>query len=444
MPVMQTLQRDFPGSEAAAGDQRARTAAGHPARPRRHDGRTLRPQIPALTDPDAARRDRVLVQHCTQVGTFLWSGSHGVVSDPAANSPAAAAALIAPIMPRTNTPRPPSMRRVMLRRRAEVRSPMRLPVDRETATGSRGATEIHHASRAFRGVEPVSALTLDDQLTLLKNFDGGNIEGEVETLNVGPQQVPQKHISTLRYQPFTFAVGLAMGDPLAAWITTSLDLAHTRKTGSVVVAGAEGKAQSYCHFRDTLIEEITIPAMDATSKDPAFLTIRCQPEEITYAKGDDAIVRVGVDAKSERWLCSNFRVRIGQLPCGRVSKVDSFTIRQRIVESGVGRLPAGHSKEPINLEFPNIKVTFSTADFDPWQDWFSEFVIRGQNDQGNELQGMLEFLDPTMKGILLSIELSQIGIFSLKAERLEGNSDSPARHVAELYVEKMAIRLPKV
>jgi hypothetical protein len=287
------------------------------------------------------------------------------------------------------------------------------------------------------------ALTLDDQSTLLKNFDGGNIEGEVETLNMGPQQVPLKHISTLRYQPFTFGVGLSMGAPLAEWIMTSLDLAHTRKTGSVVVAGVDGRAQSYCHFRDTLIEEITIPAMDATSKDPAFLTIRCQPEEITYAKGDDAIVRVPVDAKSKKWLCSNFRVRIGELPCGRVSKVDSFTIRQRIVESGVGRLPAGNSKEPVNLEFPNIKVMFSAADFDPWQDWFSEFVIRGQNDQRNELQGMLEFLDPTMKDILLSIELSQVGIFSLKPEKLEADTDSLARYVAELYVEKMAIKLPK-
>ena len=156
------------------------------------------------------------------------------------------------------------------------------------------------------------------------------------------------------------------------------------------------------------------------------------------------MVRPAVDARQKGWLCSNFRLRIGDLPCARVSKVDSFTIRQRIVESTVGQLGAGHTKEPVNIEFPNLKVAFSATDFGPWQEWFSEFVIRGHNDQGNELQGTLEFLDLAMKETLGSVEFSQVGIFSLKTEKLEANSDTLAHYVAELYVEKMAINLPKV
>ena len=283
-------------------------------------------------------------------------------------------------------------------------------------------------------------LNLNDQLTAVTTFEGGDIEGEIETLDRGPQQLALKHISTLRYQPFTIEVGMSMGAVLAGWLKASLDLAPERKDGVVVTTNRDGRAQSYCHFKNTLVEELTIPAMDAASKDAAFFKVRFQPEEIVYAPGDEAIVRAPVDAGAKRWLCSNFRLRIGDLPCARVSKIDSFTIRQRIVESTVGQLRPGTTKEPVNIEFPNLRVTLAASDVGPWQEWFSAFVIRGENDQGHELQGALDFLDPTLKETLASIEFSQVGIFSLKAAA----GDPLTHRVAELYVEKMAINLRKM
>jgi hypothetical protein len=286
-------------------------------------------------------------------------------------------------------------------------------------------------------------LTLDDQPALLKSFDGGNIKGEVVTVNMGPQQVALKHISTLTFEPFAIDVALSMGKPLAEWITASLNLSPTRKKGYVVSTSFDNKAQSYRHFSEAFITEITIPALDATSKESAYFTIRFQPEEITYAKGDDAVIEGVVNTKQKKWLSSNFRLRIGDLPCARVMKVDSFTIKQGIRDT-VGGVRGGHTKEPTNIEIPNLKITFSAADAGPWQEWFTEFVIRGQNGQEKELKGALEFLDPTTPEILGSIELSQIGIFSLGAEKQEANKDAIARYVAELYVEKMAINLKSV
>jgi hypothetical protein len=285
-------------------------------------------------------------------------------------------------------------------------------------------------------------MSLDDHTTRLRNFEGGNIEGEVETFDRGPQQTALKHISAIRFEPFTIGVGLSMGAPLADWITTSLDLAHTRKDGFVVTA-LDGKAQSYCHFKHTLIEEITVPTLDATSREPAYLKVRFQPEEITYGQGDDAVFESGVDIRQKNWLGANFRLRLGDLPCQRVSKIDAFTIRQRIVESNVGQLLSGPTKEPINIEYPNIKVTFAAADVGPWQEFFSKFVIRGQNDQDNEIHGTLEFLDPALQDILGSVTFSQVGIFSLKPTGIDANGEASPQYVAELYVEKMTLDLAR-
>ena len=121
--------------------------------------------------------------------------------------------------------------------------------------------------------------------TIVKSVEGGNIKGEVVTIDRGPRQAAQKHISALTLEPFVIAVGMSMGKPLFEWIRASFDLSPTRKNGSVVSASIDNKAQGYRHFRDALITEVTIPAMDASHKEAGYFTIRFISEEITVREG---------------------------------------------------------------------------------------------------------------------------------------------------------------
>jgi hypothetical protein len=282
-------------------------------------------------------------------------------------------------------------------------------------------------------------LTLDGQSALLHDVDGGNVKASVVTVDMGTQQPLRKQISTLNYEPFTIAVDLAMGKPLAEWINATLDLSPTRKSGTVVSATVDYRAKSYRHFRNALIEEITIPSMNASSRQPAFFTIKFKPEEITYAKGNNAIQNV-VSVRQKTWLCSNFRLRIGDLPCSRVSKVDSFTIRQSVSAQALGNVHDGGS-DRTTVEFPNLKVTFSAVDLDPWHDWFTDFVILGNNGPEKAVRGALEFLAPSVTDVLGAVELSQVGIFALYPEKSTAGADAVAHFAAELYVEKMTMNI---
>lgn len=286
-------------------------------------------------------------------------------------------------------------------------------------------------------------LSLDGEPAVLKDMDGGNIKGEVVTINMGPEMTSIKHISTVKFEPFTINIGMSMGKGLYEWIKASLDKAHMRKNGYVVAADYNYKAQSYRHFRDAIITEITIPALDGSSKDSAFFTIKFDAEEITYQAGDDADIKGVVNTKQKKWLQSNFRLRLGDLPCTRVSKIDSFTMKQGVVQDDVGEVRVS-TKEPSKFEFPNLKVTFSASDIKPWAEWFDTFVIKGQNGQEAELNGAIEFLDPSLKETLGSVDLFQVGIFSLTEDKFEANKDSIKRWTAELYVEKMALNLAYV
>ena len=280
-------------------------------------------------------------------------------------------------------------------------------------------------------------LRLDDKPALIADVAGGHIRADVVTTSMGPQKVPLKHLSTLRFEPFTIEVGMATGAPIRDWIEGCVNLAPVRKDGSLIAVGIDNKAKSYRHFRSALIEEVTIPALDAGSADAGFLSVRFQPEAITYAKGDDAVVTGIVNVAQKKWLVSNFRMTLGDLPCSRVSKVDAITIKQSTKDT-TGR--GSGTKEPAGVEFPNMRITFAAVDAGPWQDWFEDFVVKGNSGQDRELHGSLELLAPNLQDVLARIELSHVGIFALAPERSVAG-DAIARFAAELYVEQMSFDL---
>jgi hypothetical protein len=92
------------------------------------------------------------------------------------------------------------------------------------------------------------------------------------------------------------------------------------------------------------------------------------------------------------------------------------------------------------VDFPNLAVTFSAVAAQSWEEWFDSFVIKGNNDEGQEKTGSITFLSPTMTDELLTIELSNLGIFSLKSEKAEANADQVQRMTAELYCESISVK----
>ena len=55
----------------------------------------------------------------------------------------------------------------------------------------------------------------------------------------------------------------------------------------------------------------------------------------------------------KQFLPSNFRLEIDGLDCTKVSKIDSFTVKQPIQTDDIGD-KRDYKKEPGKLEFPNL------------------------------------------------------------------------------------------
>jgi len=270
-----------------------------------------------------------------------------------------------------------------------------------------------------------------------RSAKGGIIEGEVavEEQQLGPTVLQKKHLSSIGYESFTVEIGMGMSPPFYDWITASLDRTFPTRSGQVIAVGVDYQAMNAREFRDAFVTEVSFPALDGSSKDPAYLSVTMTPQSISYKGGEPLSSKPAETGRRKKFLASNFRVKLGDLPCERVSKVDSFTWKQSVVvddETGEFRLP---DVEPAKIEVPNLKFTISAADIAPWQDWYRDFVIEGQSSDSDELTGSIVYLAPDLSTELGRVELLNVGIVSLDIGGANENKAKAATFTAELYCE---------
>lgn len=277
--------------------------------------------------------------------------------------------------------------------------------------------------------------------TTLADFEGGGVKAGVATEDPGAERDPPlKSISSLTFEPMVIRTGIAMGGSLYEWIRTTLDQTGIRRNGYIASVNGDRRAGAFRHFNNAVLSAITIPALDAGSKDSAYFTLSLDPGEIIYREGDASNLADAIQTVGREWSGSGFRLRLGDLPCTQVNRIESFTIRQVLMPEVKGDFRISTRMVP-RLEIPNLRVTLGPAMIQPWAAWFNEFVIQGRNSQQEELSGAIEFLDSAGKE-MGSIGLSQVGIFALSGEKnREEGANRISRYVAELYVEKMTFSL---
>ncbi|HET9674690.1 MAG TPA: phage tail protein [Gaiellaceae bacterium] len=279
------------------------------------------------------------------------------------------------------------------------------------------------------------ALELDGAAAgFVKSVEGGDISADVVAEPVGQQPFAKKHIGNVKYEEFTLGMELGMSADVYEWIAGSWAGTSTRRNGAIVEADANLEVKMRREFRDALVTETTVPALDASAKSPAELTVRVAPDSITRTKGSGKLARAA--AKQKQWLVANFRLELGDLDAKTVSKIDAFTVKQTVAADGLGAR-RDHRREPGTIEFPNLRVTLAESGAQTWNDWFDDFVVKGNNGDDREKNGSIVFLDPSLKQELGRVDLKNVGIFALRRPSPAG--DRVARVTAELYVESMEL-----
>jgi len=280
-------------------------------------------------------------------------------------------------------------------------------------------------------------LNLDGALCgFVKSVDGGGIAAEVIHEPSGPSHFVKKHIGPLKYEDFTLQIGLSMAKAVYDWIAASWAGNTMRKNGAIIAADYRLEARSAREFFNALITETTIPAMDASSKEPAYLTLKLAPESTRFNKASGKVTGVGGKGRQKLWLPSNFRLEIAGLDCKRVSGIEAFTVKQQFMAHDIGE-GRDYLNEPGRLEFPNLKIALPESVAQTWMDWHEDFVIKGNNDDSREKHGALIFLASDRKRELARVNFYNLGIFRLAPQKPEASADRIKRLTVELYCERM-------
>lgn len=309
-----------------------------------------------------------------------------------------------------------------------------LPRLTETATAAIDART--YASNRF-------AVELDGVLLdLIKSVEGGFARADVIQEKISASQFPKKHLGSPKYSDIVLQCDPALPPPFMNWIAASLALAYARKNGAIVTADFDMKERSRLEFFNALLSELTIPACDASSKEPGYLTVKLSPEYTRPVAGKSTVLPASLAAAKQQkaWLPANFRLQIQGLEaaCTRVNKIEALTIKQKVAENPIGDL-RDYQKEPAALEFPNLVVTLPEADAGPFYQWFDDFVVKGNTGDDKERPGFLELLSPDLKTVLLRMNFSHLGIFSFSPMKQDASADSIARVKVEMYCEQITI-----
>lgn len=284
-------------------------------------------------------------------------------------------------------------------------------------------------------------LTLEGvQIGSLTSVEGGGAIAEVVVERPGPDQIAGKHIAAVKYENISVVTGL-QSKALNDWIAASWKGSAARKNGSVQAADHNFTVVGEREFMNALVTETTMPALGGRGKDMARITVKLAPEYTRVKSGSGGKIQASPDSKNQKgWLSSNFRFELDGVDGNAVSGIDSFTVRQTIVENAIGE-SRDYEKAGGVIEFPNLKLTLDAGQAQTWEAWHEDFVVKGNNGENRERSGAIVYLDATLKNELARVSIFNCGIFRLSPVKSDPRVERSARMIAELYCERMELAI---
>jgi hypothetical protein len=279
----------------------------------------------------------------------------------------------------------------------------------------------------------------------LESFEGGHATSLLVQEDVGGdvpsgettgkrQYKPLKVIPVAEWDPFVVTCGTGMSRACYQWVADYFDERYSRKSGAVVLTDQSLRVVHELHFDNALITEVSLPACDASSKDPAKMTIKFTPTSLRHVPGDNSVYRWPMHPQKV-WQPANFRLSISGLEqdCHWVSRVEPIVLDARVAINQVGQTRV-YEKEPAGVTIPDLAITLPQAHADKFFKWHEDSVVRG-NSGGPEKTGTLQYLSPDKGQAFFTLTFKNLGIFKVTYDKMEAASEHIRRVKVEMYCE---------
>ena len=282
----------------------------------------------------------------------------------------------------------------------------------------------------------------------VQSVAGGNITADVVDEQPAPSFVP-KHLGMPKFEEFVVKAGSGMSAEFYDWMHDAWNGTVRLKDGAVLAIDINHNVKNRREFSSGFITKVTMPALDASSKDPAAIVLRFVG--VNYRDVSAGGQAPSALNKQKAWLAANFTLSVNGIDTSKVAHIDAFTVDQGItdvsrqvdpndVTVSVGAITPAFTLGYAPIDFPDLVVTFSAASAASWKAWHEDMVVKGLP---SERDGVITYLDSTLKAEIGHIDLHNVGIFDLEDVSGESAKDSLARMRAHLYCERMTFVFSK-
>jgi hypothetical protein len=244
----------------------------------------------------------------------------------------------------------------------------------------------------------------------VESFSGPEPFAEVVSEPGGLLPYSKKHIGALRWADLEASIGIDADPALYQWIGDAW-FGHPAREGAVLEA-----LDQTIELQKPRLHEVVLPALDVRAHDQRFLTVRIAPESVrTRPRTPTA----DPQAHPRELYAHAFTVEIDGIDCSGVQAVAPIAVR-------------AHLDQKL-LVFPDVHLTVAAEKSAAFRGWFEDFVLRGNNDDDQELDGRITFYDPLLKDALATLELHHLGVYRIGAA-------TRGTVQVDLYCERMELK----
>jgi phage tail-like protein len=283
-----------------------------------------------------------------------------------------------------------------------------------------------------------------DKIGMFRSVEGGGIKADVMTYQNGGIYDRWRQLGKPKFEDVKLQVGMSMTESFYNWVDDFFAGQASRKDGTIIAADFYYQERARRHFSNAMIKEMTFPKLDANDKNTAFMNITLGVEDMSFVApqaGNRLKQNLGSQAQKS-WKACNFRFSLDLAAlkecCKRVSKVESFTVKQNILEYHMGGVRSP-TLTPSPIDFPQISFTLPEADADPL---FKHFTKRGvKGEVPGRFNGTIECFDNTEEKVVkFTLTFNNADIINIQPDKSDASTEEIKQVKVDLYVESMLFK----
>ncbi|HWM88542.1 MAG TPA: phage tail protein [Kofleriaceae bacterium] len=295
-----------------------------------------------------------------------------------------------------------------------------------------------NSTRAYSAAHFVLELDQTEIAGFFRSVEGGGVKSDILTYNMGSNADQWHQLGKPKYEDVKIQVGMSMSQTFYTWIESFFAGKVLRKNGAILAGDFHYKERARREMYDVLISEVTIPKFDASDRAPCYMGVTLVPERLEFAAGSHRDLSPHVAALQQKlWTPNHFEFIISgfEQATRRTTKIESFTIKQQILEYKAGNR-RNSTRVPSRVVFPNLTFFVPEADAKPLVDHFTARVISGAPPPPTRIDGAITATDSD-NAPLCTISLYGIDIASIGPDKSDSTSQDIKQVRVDITVERM-------